>query len=71
MGKLKINLEVSKPYKITEPLYDDYEEGLKPETDIVEVIKKYEYGVVFKNIEHNFTYERTFDYLSNCKIEEY
>ncbi len=52
-------------YKLTEPDYDD----VGVETDIVEVIKKTSYGLILKNIEHGFTYERTFQHLMNCKIE--
>ena len=39
------DLIVGYKYKITEPVYDDYDEGLEPETDIVEVIKKSNKGV--------------------------
>lgn len=55
-------------YKITEPVYDDFDEGLKPETDLVEVLNKTKFGFVLKNIEHNFTYERSFQHLMDCKI---
>jgi hypothetical protein len=61
---------VGSHYKITEPVYDDYDEGLQPETDIVEVINKTRYGFILRNIEHNFTYERTFQHLMTCEIEE-
>ena len=56
---------VSNRYKITEPCYD---EGLEPETDIIEVIKKTNTGLVLRNIEHNFTYERSFEHLLTCEI---
>ena len=61
---------VGSQYKITEPVYDDYDKGLQPETDLVEVVSKNKYGFVLRNIEHNFTYERTFQHLMNCEIEE-
>jgi predicted Ser/Thr protein kinase len=61
---------VGSQYKITEPVYDDYDEGLQPETDIVEVVNKSRYGFILRNIEHNFTYERTFQHLMTCEIEE-
>jgi cellobiose-specific phosphotransferase system component IIB len=56
-------------YKITEPDYDeDGPEGNKPY--IVEVIKKMKYGFILRDIEHNFTFERTFQHLMTCEIEE-
>lgn len=72
---MKINnsnsLIVGQQYKITEPCYDDYEEGLTPEADIIEVIKKTKHHYIFKNVEHGFTYERTYQHLLTCKIETY
>ena len=62
---------VGNKYKITEPCYDDYIEGLKPETYVVEVISKKRFGFILKDIENDFTFERTFQHLINCKIEEY
>lgn len=59
---------VGSQYKITEPDYED--EG--PEINkpsIIEVVKKMKHGFILKDIEHNFTYERTFQYLMNCEIE--
>lgn len=60
---------VGSRYKITEPVYDDYEEGLEPQTDVVEILSKTNFGFILKNIEHNFTYERTFQHLMICEIE--
>ncbi len=57
-------------YKITEPVYDDYMVGLKPEPYIVEVIKKMKHGVILRDVEHDFTFERTFQHLMTCEIEE-
>jgi len=70
MIKQPKSMIVGNRYKITEPCYDDYDEGIEPETDIVEVIKKTQHGFIFKNIEHNFTYVRTFNHLLDCKIED-
>ena len=61
---------VGSKYKITEPVYDDYDEGLQPETDLIEVVNKTRYGFILRNIEHDFTYERTFQHLMTCEIEE-
>ena len=61
---------IGSQYKITEPVYDDYDEGLNPETDLVEVVGKNRFGFILKNIDHNFTYERTFQHLMNCEIED-
>ena len=61
---------VGKRYKVTEAVYDDYNEGLQPETDVVEVISKTKNSVILKNIEHNFSYERTYQHLLTCNIEE-
>lgn len=43
----------------------------KPETYVVEVISKKRFGFILKDIENDFTFERTFQHLINCKIEEY
>lgn len=59
---------VGSQYRITEPVYDDFDEGLQPESDIVEVVSKTRHGFILKNIEHDFTYERTFQHLINCEI---
>lgn len=56
-------------YYITEPYYDDFNEGLSPETSLVEVIKKTKNSLILKDIEHNFTYERSFKHLMDCIIE--
>lgn len=57
-------------YKLTHPCYDDYDEGLEPEVEEVEVIKKTQYGFIFKNVEHGFTYQMPFSILMECEIEE-
>jgi hypothetical protein len=57
---------VGSQYKITEPDYDD--EGF--DTDVVEVMSKNKSGFILKNIDHGFTYERTFQHLMTCVIEE-
>jgi hypothetical protein len=57
-------------YKLTEPVYDDFDEGLEPETNIVEVISKTKDGLILMDVEHGFTYERTFKHLMTCEIEK-
>ena len=54
-------------YKITEPNYDD-DETSSPY--IVEVISKLKHSFILKNIEHNFTFERTFQHLITCDINK-
>ncbi len=70
VGESKLNnphqMLVGSKYKITEPDYDDDGEELY----IVEVVKKMKYGFVLRDIEHNFTFERTFQHLMTCEIEE-
>ncbi|MCB1712727.1 MAG: hypothetical protein KDH96_09715 [Candidatus Riesia sp.] len=64
------DMMVGHTYKITEPVYDDYGEGLEPETDLVEIIRIYKGGIfILKNIEHGFTYRRTVGHLKDCIIE--
>lgn len=58
-------------YKITYPCYDDYNEGLEPEIDIVEVVQKYKDGLLLKNLEHDYNYLSKFNILNDCKIETY
>ena len=57
-------------YKITAPVYDDYNEGLLPETNLVEVVSKNKNSVILKNIELDFTYEQSYSMLMNCVIEK-
>lgn len=57
-------------YKITYPLYDDYDEGLTPEIDEVEVVGKNQLGLIFRNIETNYEYQVTFKELMSCEINE-
>ena len=74
MNEEKLNnphqMMVGSQYKITEPVYDDYDEGLQPETDLIEVVNKTRYGFILRSIEHDFTYERTFQDLMTCEIIE-
>lgn len=58
-------------YYLTEPCYDDYNEGLKPETNLVEVISKDKTGIMLKNIKYDYTYKRTYQHLLTCKITQY
>lgn len=57
---------VGSQYKITEPDYDN--DGEEPY--VVEVVKKMKHGFILRDIEHNFTFERTFQNLMNCEIQE-
>lgn len=56
-------------YYITDPCYDDYEEDLTPQTDLVEVIAKNKNHVILKSLNDGITYERTYQHLLNCEIE--
>lgn len=57
---------VGSQYKITEPDYDN----IGGESYVVKVIKKMNHGFILRDIEHNFTFERTVQHLMNCEIEE-
>jgi hypothetical protein len=59
---------VDSQYKITEPDYDD---DATEEPYIVEVVKKTKHGFILRDMKHNFTFERTFQHLMNCEIEEF
>jgi hypothetical protein len=60
---------VGSQYKITEPDYD--EDGLEINKPyIVEVVKKMKHSFILRDIEHNFTFERTYQHLITCEIEE-
>ena len=59
---------VGSKYKIIEPVYDDYNEGLKAEENTIEVIKKTKNGFIFNDIKNNFTYEIEYKYLMECII---
>jgi len=60
---------VGNKYEIIEPNYDDYDEGLSPEVEIVEVIKKTNQVITLKNIQHGFTYNRNYSHLLTCDIK--
>lgn len=53
-------------YEITEPDYNSVGE----EPYVVEVVKQMKYGFILRDVEHNFTFERTFQHLMNCEIKE-
>ena len=63
------SLIIGKRYKITWPNYDDYGEGLKDETTIVEVIDKNRSGYILKDIENDFQFTRRPNMLDDCQIE--
>ena len=46
-------------------------QGLKPETNLVEVISKDKTGIMLKNIKYDYTYKRTYQHLLTCKITQY
>jgi hypothetical protein len=56
-------------YNISEPVYDDYNENIQKEIDLVQVISKTQNSVILKNIQHDFTYERTYNHLLDCIIK--
>lgn len=70
VGESKLNnphqMMVDSQYKITEPDYDDVGE----ESYVIQVVKKMKHGFILKDIEHNFTFERTFQHLMTCEIHE-
>ena len=57
---------VGSQYKITEPDYDNVGE----DPYVVEVFKKMKHGFILRDIEHNFTFERTYQHLMTCEIVE-
>lgn len=62
------SLMIGTQYRIISPVYDDYNEGLSPETDVVEVISKAKNSLILRNVELNFTYEISHSMLMNCDI---
>lgn len=64
-------LIVGQTYRLTYPIYDDFDEGIKPEIEIVQVIKKLQFGYLIKNLELDSIYEIKFYILNECKIENY
>lgn len=63
------NLIVGKKYRITHPCYDDYDEGLEPEVEEVEVLRKLNNGYLFKN-QYDNEYTTDLNWLNDCEIEE-
>lgn len=63
-------LIIGETYSIQHPVYDDYNENLKPEVDKVKVIKKLQFGYLVNNVDLNFNYELKFDILNKCIIEK-
>jgi len=58
-------------YQIKHPVYNDFNENIQPEIEIVQVIKKLQYGYLLKNIKLDFLYEIKYYILETCEIEEY
>jgi hypothetical protein len=64
------SLIVGKKYKITWPCYDDFDEGLEPEVDVMEVVEKNKAdGYILKHSEHGWTISRHPQMLKDCEIE--
>lgn len=64
------SLIVGNKYKITWPVYDDYDEGLEPETNTVEVIGRNKVdGYIFKDIQDGQTFTKIPTMLNDCDIE--
>jgi hypothetical protein len=63
-------MEVGNRYKIDRPVYDDYDEGLGPDIEIVEVLSIDEDGYQLKNIEFNFEYHLYFHMMEDYIIEK-
>lgn len=61
------SMRVGKKYRITELVYDDYDEGLELEPYTVKVVKKDHSGVILRDDE-NFNFKRTFSHLRECDI---
>ena len=56
-------------YEIISPVYDDYDENLKPEVELVNVIGKTKNGLIFQDLNNNLTYEKSFLFLKECDIK--
>jgi hypothetical protein len=63
------SLIVGKKYKITWPVYDDYDEGLKPEVETYQVVDRNRDGYVLKHLEHGWTINKPQYMLADCEIE--
>lgn len=64
------DLIVGEKYKITHPVYDDFDEGLEAEIDTVTIDKKLQYGFLVTDEKYNQQYELKFDYLMTCEVEK-
>lgn len=64
------SLIVGKKYKITSPIYDDYDEGLEPEKSNVLVVQKSRDGYILRDLDTDDVYRRNYSYLSDCEVEE-
>lgn len=62
---------VGSKYKIIEPNYDDYNEGLEPIIEYVEVVKKMKNDFLLRSLINNIEYVKDFRSLMECDIEEY
>lgn len=61
---------VGRTYKITFPCYDDYNEGLEPEINVVTVSSKTKHSVIANCMNSDSTYELKYHILTDCEIYE-
>lgn len=64
------DLIVGEKYKITHPVYDDFDEGLEAEIDTVTIDKKTQDGFIVTDEKFNQQYELKFNYLMTCEVEK-
>lgn len=57
-------------YKITYPVYDDYNENLEPESDNVQIIQRQKNAFLVRDIENNIQFALLFTILMECDITE-
>jgi hypothetical protein len=71
---MKINhyneMQVGGSYKITWPNYDDYEEGLTPDTSKVTILARYPNSFLIVDLQHNVEMEIKFNVLVDCELEQ-
>lgn len=64
------DLIVGKTYKIIFPCYDDYNEGLEPEIDIIIVSSKNKSNILFHSMNSDISYTIDYKNLVNYEIYE-
>lgn len=58
-------------YKIVHPCYDDYNEGLLPNIEIVEFIRMFNGGFLFRLIYNDLNYSIQLPLLMQCEIYDF